>query len=383
VAEALNHRADIYAAAGDQRAMQAARQRAFTTVTNTGAAPLLNYQQTAREAVALMREHVQAAEQGDYPKAQNDVLSLLILFKNQYRLSSADSAALRMNLSEAALLAHMGYYCQLQNHAQPARQFVALAQEAIPRETDSANKVLFRLILARHSRLIGQPRAMVGHIESAEQSLGIIADAPPELVLGIQEEKGLALFLLGFADQALTELEKAAELAKQSGSEKDRERLDYYILNLREKKLDAAIVTGHPRNLDAALRLLKRAQFGSEGPEIFRSPFAMDQPEGAPKSEAEALDKIALVRPVLKKISDNDYEVFMATRRWERAVPVIKEVIAEHGETTPRLLKLGECHFNLARWADAKAVYERILEIEPGNRRATEYLETVKLRLKN
>jgi tetratricopeptide (TPR) repeat protein len=73
----------------------------------------------------------------------------------------------------------------------------------------------------------------------------------------------------------------------------------------------------------------------------------------------------------------------MATRRWERAVPVIKEVIAEHGETTPRLLKLGECHFNLARWADAKAVYERILEIEPGNRRATEYLETVKLRLKN
>ncbi|MFP4380677.1 MAG: tetratricopeptide repeat protein [Candidatus Sumerlaeia bacterium] len=380
-AEAYHHQASCYLQIGDGKAAQLARQKAVNTVTSTGSAPLLNYTQTARQIAELQKEHILVASMGNYEKARNDALSLLILINNQFKAPGLDAAVRNNRVSEPVLLAYMGYYSVLSGHWLAAPIYSDLAHKKINQENDAAKKVEYRLVQTRLARLFGKPRESINHLESADQSLQRLSNPSTDIQLGIEEEKGLAFFLLGYREQALQQFEKALPLAEETASPQNVNRVRFYLDRLKGGELEAALLTDHPRELEAAIRQFLRSQIGTETAEIFKSPVVQDYSIDAVEPAARQVNAISLGRPELKVLTDNDYVVFMSTRRWEKAIPIIETVIAENGATVERLLKLGECHLNLANWEKAKDAYERALEIEPGNRRAMEYLKTVNFRL--
>jgi len=375
--------AECHTAANNPAAAAISNQRARDVINDLTEGPVLNLQESVRLAPELLRNHAESARLGNYHKAFNEILTLLILNKFQFSMARQDPALKNLNLSESVLLAYAAHYAYLKGDALPSRVFVQLAEAAIPKETVARNKAEYLYLLGKYWRMVGDPTEAMRQFEKADQAVQALPFADAGLKTGLLEEKGLALVQMGHRDPGIQMLTAGLEDARKSGSPQTKERFEFYLALLRkEGEVDMQAISGRPDSFAAAMRHFQRERAGQNSAPLFRSPVVADYPPGAVRSAADTVLEIRVPRPVSASAVDVNPDPYMRTGLWEKAISILEAAIEEQGETPEKLQKLGECHYNIAQLDKAEKLFQRVLELDPTNKRAATYLQSIKSRKK-
>ncbi|NQU44168.1 tetratricopeptide repeat protein, partial [bacterium] len=381
--EAYNLIGDCYQVMGDQDAARIARQNIRKIVDDVSKAPLLDFEMILRLASHFQEDHDGAARLGLYQKSFNEIVTLLILYRLQYALPAQAARIEKLELSEPVLLALAGYYAHLKGDTLAGRAYIRMADEAAPKEFIRLRRGHYHWLAARYLRLIGVYEEALKHLERAESAVGD-AEMPDGWRLAILEQRGLALLGLDYQGAGRKALDEGLALASSKNLLDQILRFECY-LDLIDRGVSMAdpAFSGRPDAVNTAEREYQQRKFAAETPEIYRSIVAEDYAGESRRPVAEAIMEVPLTRPHYRSIVNVDPAPYMSTGNYARAAEILEAILAEQGESVQNLLLLGEAHFHTARWEKSQQAFERVLELDPGNLRASEYLKTVRFRLEN
>lgn len=369
-------------ALGNEAASRINQRLRYTANMNLSEAPILDFQHTSGMVREYRAQHGALAEMGRYGEARNVLASLLCLTRFQFNLREEMVKHEREELSRPLFLAYMSLYAQFAQEEYPAYYYLQLAYGVLPNELDPENRAWFYVVAARYNRLVGDPNSALIQLEQSKRNLQRAPAAGPDLQMQIFEQTGMALLQMGRYAQAVPLLEQARESALARGQEVRASRLTFFLeVHEKGERLAPAVLRGQPEEVVSAMLKYERGMRarGAEG--RFRSPFVADYVGGGAAPAAAAVLAQNPDRPSPPRTAALDARPYIRTKKWGRAIEILKKIIERDGASEDLLMQLGEAYYATSQWGEARDAFLKVLEINPDNGRASEYLKTVRFRL--
>lgn len=191
-----------------------------------------------------------------------------------------------------------------------------------------------------------------GQFEKAIQaSLGDLERHPEDQGCEVYQLKGMALFRMGRADQAIDALYKAVELDPDYGKCYSRLGHIYYELGRLGK---------------AEEHYLRAVEIMPEYLPAIKALALIYQKTGRADQAAKWYRRGLEINEYDPKCSMGLAELDMAAGRLEKAVARFEELLGWQPENTTARTNLGVCYAQLGRGADAMEAYEQALRRDPG-----------------
>ncbi len=359
-----------------------ASRRALETVEDISMGPFLEIGKLIEIAPDLIEGHLESQRENQYEKAVYQVLSLLILRKHSLSLGPRAGKVAELKLNEGVLLAYLAYYVNLGGHAIPSSVFLGLSEHAIAQDYSRTARVEHSWISAKCYRRLKAPEYALRNIERADRVLAQINSPMAKIRAGLVEERGLALLQLQRTSEAAAALNDALDRARKSGLSEETERLTEYLAKIRSGNYNVEELTAPTVGKALARRIQERRRLAlASEPELFRSPFAADYPSVA--SAAQSIQGLTLSRPTpIPGGRKWTPEERIRLGQFEKAPPLLLEIIQKEGDSVNRLIQLGKCYYMLRKWPEAADAFERVLKLDPKNVTALDRLPGIRARIK-
>ena len=345
-------------------------QKALDTMDDFSKGPMIDPERIFRMAPQLQTDHINAAKHGDYQKAANQVISLLILSRYRAKIKNQDSPILT-SLHDGELQAYLACYAIRQGDAWPARILLAMSDKTMKDDLNPINRARHRFLSGKILRLAGSSSAALELLDKADQTLAQFDNPDPALTEEVMEERGLTLLELGRREEAQTAFQDALKFSQKANFTEEATRLQRYLKGLADGKTNLESLASPPPPTATPKPIVRK----TASSDLFDSPFA-DETGATPSADAVMKLEMTRLNPTPTPINLSP-ELLMGSQLYDQAARKLQSILKAEGESPERLMQLGICYFNLHEWTKAQDAFQRVLKLDSNNGPAQEYLKGV------
>jgi tetratricopeptide (TPR) repeat protein len=347
-------------------------------------APMVDPEKIFGMVPQLLVNHLESARRGDFGKARNQILTLLILKKHQAQLKNKDQAVESLGIRESELLAYLANYVLKLGAPLAGRVLLSFSEQTAENDLNPVVRSRQRWLAGRFWRQAGYAPTALDLFDKATQVLARLDNPDPALDVGLAEDRALALLQMGQKEEAVSSLNRGLAQAKNANLADDAARLQRYLDAIAAGKSNIEEQATVAEGQGEEKRVSVRRRVATSGPDVFQSPFAADYSGSAGRSAAAAVRKVQMARldPTPTPL-DLSPELLIRSQLYDQAAAKLVKILKAEGDSVDRLMQLGTCYFDLCQWEKAQDAFQRVLKLDPKNGPAKEYLSAATRSLEN